>query len=411
MNEDIYMDYENTTHITDTFIARDELSVKVVTYSIIGIMAAIENAIALLIFSSSKRFRKKRNIFLFSLSLADFIVGVLSCLVYFEKVYNSPSFGAILEAMFLVSVFSICAVSVERLPGAKEGVFDLICCFKKNEDKKEHNKKQFPSQPTTSNTTSSYEAELTELNLVEGRGRRLFHRNNCKNLCADCIWVSRDGKELPDPFPLDDIPEPYALTVCDEKQFQEFDLNENRAVWNRGSVTNTSDIVEVLGFSSSDDDEDYGYNNEYSVTVDVHAPSYSGDILPPIEFERKGYSTLHHSDYFKEPRRNVHCCVVNFTPEITVIERGIPVNPPKDIDIDMFLLEDLFEAQKKQSKRSFFSRKQRDFNSDIEAVMRGESVAPVKELTNEEVETAALTKKSKSDRIRKAFKKLFSCFC
>ncbi|XP_071950896.1 tachykinin-like peptides receptor 86C [Antedon mediterranea] len=307
MNEDIYMDYENTTHITDTFIARDELSVTVVTYSIIGIMAAIENAFALLIFSSSKRFRKKRNVFLFSLSLADFIVGVLSCLVYFEKVYNSPSFGAILEAMFLVSVFSICAVSVERyiaivaapftykniitfkrciivcffywiltmsatvalyaivynewtrfamcvltmvilianyimyfkiskaltsndrtvtanlgqnvigrskklirsfiillvvstlcwaplccflvialfsenvnenksvlnimyciclsnsfinpfiywysLPGAKEGVFDLICCFKKNEDKKEHNKKQVPSQPTTSNTT------------------------------------------------------------------------------------------------------------------------------------------------------------------------------------------------------------------------------------------------------------------
>ncbi|XP_071950005.1 melanocortin receptor 5-like [Antedon mediterranea] len=92
----------------------DELSVPYFIYAIIGVLAAAENAVAILIVISSKRFRKKRNVFLFSLTLADFTVGILSFLVYFETFYKSNMFGSILDAMFLVSMISISAVCIER---------------------------------------------------------------------------------------------------------------------------------------------------------------------------------------------------------------------------------------------------------------------------------------------------------
>ncbi|XP_071950895.1 adrenocorticotropic hormone receptor-like [Antedon mediterranea] len=92
----------------------EESTIPWIIYYIIGFFATIENAFVLLIVLKSKKFHKKRNIFLFSLSLSDFIVGLQSVLFCFKIFSDSYIFGSILEAMFIVSMFSISAVCIER---------------------------------------------------------------------------------------------------------------------------------------------------------------------------------------------------------------------------------------------------------------------------------------------------------
>ncbi|XP_033112975.1 adrenocorticotropic hormone receptor-like [Anneissia japonica] len=97
-----------------TIVPAPVLDVPSVIYIILGVLAASENTVVLYLVMASKKLRIKRNVFLFSLSLADFAVGILSFLIFFNIFYESIVFVAVLDAMFLVSMFSISAVAIER---------------------------------------------------------------------------------------------------------------------------------------------------------------------------------------------------------------------------------------------------------------------------------------------------------
>ncbi|XP_071950894.1 adrenocorticotropic hormone receptor-like [Antedon mediterranea] len=112
--EDEFANDSTALNFTAPSPGTEESKIPWIIYHIVGVFAAIENAIVLLIVLKSKKFRNKRNIFLFSLSLADFIVGLQSVLIYADIFNESYVFGSILDAMFLVSMFSISAVCIER---------------------------------------------------------------------------------------------------------------------------------------------------------------------------------------------------------------------------------------------------------------------------------------------------------
>ncbi|XP_033112973.1 adrenocorticotropic hormone receptor-like [Anneissia japonica] len=109
--------YESTTIVyfpTTADGKTDVHDVPSVLYIVLGAFAALENALVLFLVLTSKKLRMERNVFLFSLSLADFAVGILSFLIFFNIFYESFVFVAVLDAMFLVSMFSISAVAIER---------------------------------------------------------------------------------------------------------------------------------------------------------------------------------------------------------------------------------------------------------------------------------------------------------